>query len=78
MVVTGYGVQRKASFTGAAAVVGKDVLAKKTDANFVKALEEMCIRDRFYISSCQLSSKFTGQHFSITSGAIDIAFIFVQ
>ncbi|WP_057258702.1 SusC/RagA family TonB-linked outer membrane protein, partial [Bacteroides uniformis] len=31
--------QRKASFTGAAAVVGKDVLAKKTDANFVKALE---------------------------------------
>ena len=39
VVVTGYGVQRKASFTGAAAVVGKDVLAKKTDANFVKALE---------------------------------------
>ena len=29
VVVTGYGVQRKASFTGAAAVVGKDVLAKK-------------------------------------------------
>ena len=39
VVVTGYGVQRKASFTGAAAVVGKDVLSKKTDANFVKALE---------------------------------------
>ena len=39
VVVTGYGVQRKASFTGAAAVVGKHVLAKKTDANFVKALE---------------------------------------
>ena len=39
VVVTGYGVQRKASFTGAAAVVGKDDLAKKTDANFVKALE---------------------------------------
>ena len=39
VVVVGYGVQRKASFTGAAAVVGKDVLAKKTDANFVKALE---------------------------------------
>ena len=39
VVVTGYGVQRKASFTGATAVVGKDVLAKKTDANFVKALE---------------------------------------
>ena len=39
VVFTGYGVQRNASFTGAAAVVGKDVLAKKTDANFVKALE---------------------------------------
>ena len=39
VVVTGYGVQRKASFTGAAAIVGKDVIAKKSDANFVKALE---------------------------------------
>lgn len=39
VVVTGYGVQRKASFTGAATVVGKEVLSKKTDANFVKALE---------------------------------------
>ena len=39
LVVTGYGVQRKAAFTGAAAVVGEDVLSKKTDANFVKALE---------------------------------------
>ncbi len=39
VVVTGYGVQRKAAFTGAAAVVGKDVIAKKTDANFVKSLE---------------------------------------
>ena len=39
VVVTGYGVQRKASFTGAASIVGKDVLAKKNDANFVKALE---------------------------------------
>ena len=39
VVVTGYGVQRKASFTGAATVVGEDVLAKKTDVNFVKALE---------------------------------------
>ena len=39
VVVTGYGVQRKAAFTGAASVVGKDVIAKKSDANFVKALE---------------------------------------
>ena len=39
VVVTGYGVQRKASFTGAASIIGKDVLAKKNDANFVKALE---------------------------------------
>ncbi len=39
VVVTGYGIQRKASFTGAATVVGEDVIAKKNDANFVKALE---------------------------------------
>lgn len=38
VVVTGYGVQRKASFTGAATVVGQDVIAKKTDPNFVKSL----------------------------------------
>ena len=39
VVVTGYGVQKKASFTGAAAVVDDKTLAKRTDANFVKALE---------------------------------------
>lgn len=39
VVVTGYGVQRKASFTGAASMVGQDVIAKKNDANFVKSLE---------------------------------------
>lgn len=39
VVVTGYGVQKKASFTGAAAVVDAKTLAKRTDANFVKALE---------------------------------------
>ena len=39
VVVTGYGSLRKASFTGAAAIVGEDVLSKKTDANFVKSLE---------------------------------------
>lgn len=39
IVVTGYGSQRKASFTGAASIIGEDVLAKKTDVNFVKSLE---------------------------------------
>ena len=39
VVVTGYGVQKKASFTGAASVVDDKTLAKRTDANFVKALE---------------------------------------
>ncbi len=39
VVVTGYGVQRKVSFTGAASVLGEDLIDTKTDANFVKALE---------------------------------------
>ncbi len=39
VVVTGYGIQRKASFTGAASMVGKDVIEKRTDPNFVKSLE---------------------------------------
>ena len=39
VVVTGYGVQRKASFTGAASIVGEEAIAKKNDANFVKVLE---------------------------------------
>ena len=39
IVVTGYGYQRKASFTGAASLVGAEVIEKKTDANFVKSLE---------------------------------------
>ncbi|MCD8318199.1 MAG: carboxypeptidase-like regulatory domain-containing protein [Paraprevotella sp.] len=39
VVVTGYGSQRRASFTGAASIVGSDVLAKSNDANFVKALD---------------------------------------
>ena len=29
VVVTGYGVQRKASFTGAASIVGEEAIAKK-------------------------------------------------
>ena len=39
VVVTGYTTQRRASFTGAAAIVDKDALAKKTDASFMKSLE---------------------------------------
>ena len=39
VVVTGYGVQRKVSFTGAASVMGEDLIDSRTDANFVKALE---------------------------------------
>ena len=39
VVVVGYGVQRKASFTGAASIVGEEAIAKKNDANFVKVLE---------------------------------------
>jgi TonB-linked SusC/RagA family outer membrane protein len=39
VVVTGYGTQRKASFTGAASVVNNDVMERKADANFVKSLE---------------------------------------
>lgn len=39
VVVTGYGVTRKAAFTGAASVVDGSVIEKKNDVNFVKALE---------------------------------------
>lgn len=39
VVVTGYGVQNRASFTGAAGVVSGANIEKKTDVNFVKALE---------------------------------------
>jgi TonB-linked SusC/RagA family outer membrane protein len=39
VVVTGYGTQRKASFTGAASVVNNEVMERKADANFVKSLE---------------------------------------
>ncbi|MDE7474067.1 MAG: TonB-dependent receptor [Duncaniella sp.] len=39
VVVTGYGVQRKAAFTGAASVLDGDVIEKKSDVNFVKSLE---------------------------------------
>ena len=39
VVVTGYGIQRKASFTGAASLLNGDKIEKKSDANFVKSLE---------------------------------------
>ena len=39
VVVTGYGVQKKASFTGAASLMGSEQIEKKNDANFVKSLE---------------------------------------
>ncbi|MDD5861786.1 MAG: TonB-dependent receptor [Prevotella sp.] len=39
VVVTGYGVQRKASFTGAASLMDAKEIEKKSDANFVKSLE---------------------------------------
>lgn len=39
VVVTGYGTTKKAAFTGAASIVDGDVIERKTDVNFVKALE---------------------------------------
>ena len=39
IVVTGYGVTRKAAFTGAASTVGSKVIGNKTDANPIKALD---------------------------------------
>ncbi len=39
VVVTGYGVTRKAAFTGAAAMVSKDLVGKRNDANPIKSLE---------------------------------------
>ena len=39
IVVTGYGVTRKAAFTGAASTVSSKTIANKTDANPIKALD---------------------------------------
>ncbi len=39
VVVTGYGVTKKSTFTGAANVAGSTTLESRTDANFMKALE---------------------------------------
>ncbi len=39
VVVTGYGVTRKAAFTGAATVLNKDIIDSRNDANPIKSLE---------------------------------------
>ena len=39
IVVTGYGVTRKAAFTGAAQVIDSDIVTSQTDANFMKTLQ---------------------------------------
>ena len=39
VVITGYGVTRKAAFTGAASTLNADKISNKTDANPIKALE---------------------------------------
>ena len=39
VVVTGYGVAKKSTFTGAANVADSTTLESRTDANFMKALE---------------------------------------
>ena len=39
VIVTGYGVTKKAAFTGSASVVDGDVVDRKSDMNFVKSLE---------------------------------------
>jgi len=39
VVITGYGITRKAAFTGAAQVLDDKAVRKKSDANFLKSLE---------------------------------------
>jgi TonB-linked SusC/RagA family outer membrane protein len=39
VVVTGYGITRKAAFTGAAQVIDSEEMSKRIDANFLKSLE---------------------------------------
>jgi TonB-linked SusC/RagA family outer membrane protein len=39
VVITGYGVTRKAAFTGAASMVGEDVLTRQTGANVITGLQ---------------------------------------
>lgn len=39
VVVVGYGVSRKAAFTGAASIIGQESIENRNDANAIKALE---------------------------------------
>lgn len=62
VVVTGYGVTKKAAFTGAAQVVSSESLTKRTDGNFMKSLEGS-------VAGLQVGS-FTGQPGAFTSTTI--------
>lgn len=62
VIVTGYGVTKKAAFTGAAQVVNSEALTKRTDANFMKSLEGS-------VAGLQVSS-FTGQPGAFSSTTI--------
>lgn len=62
VVVTGYGVTKKAAFTGAAQVVNSEALTKRSDANFMKSLEGS-------VAGLQVGS-FTGQPGAFTSTTI--------
>ena len=53
VIVTGYGVTKKGSFTGAATVVDGSGIVKKTDANPIKALEGTVAGLQMNISSGQ-------------------------
>lgn len=62
VVVTGYGVTKKAAFTGAAQVVNSEVLTKRSDANFMNSLEGS-------VAGLQVGN-FTGQPGAFTSTTI--------
>ncbi|WP_102408277.1 SusC/RagA family TonB-linked outer membrane protein [Parabacteroides bouchesdurhonensis] len=62
VIVTGYGVTKKAAFTGAAQVVSSENLVKRTDANFMKSLEGS-------VAGLQVNS-FTGQPGAFSSTTI--------
>ena len=62
VVVTGYGVTKKAAFTGAAQVVNSEALTKRSDANFMNSLEGS-------VAGLQVGN-FTGQPGAFTSTTI--------
>ena len=71
VVVTGYGVTRKAAFTGAATTVGSSKIAGKNDANPLKALEGTVPGLQLNISSGQPGAHaeiYVRGHNSINSG----------